>query len=161
QRWRRRPLELPDALEESLITRVSPRALQDGEGVRNATLLIDAKPGQGGGGRAAVLAVVAMDVEGAGQFADRLGDLQGLLPRDSAVSDRDVHVPQPVLLGLHYLRPSPVHGDHCLDTELPQGLKRFVPFWAAAADDLVADAEDVVQPLRLQLRRGGHRRLLP
>ena len=75
-----------------------------------------------GGGRAAVLAVVAVDVHRPRQVPYSLGDRPRLLPRDAVVADRDVDVPQPVLLReLHHRVLHDVvrgllvvHGEHAL-----------------------------------------------
>jgi hypothetical protein len=139
------PLDALDAAVEARVVRGGAGLAQERDAERGADARIEAAPRRGQRRRAAVLAVVAMDVDRPWQIAQSAGDAPGLLAADPVVADGQVDVAQAVLLCPLNLRPRAVHRQDSADAQLPQRLEAIVALGAAAAVEVGGDAEDNVQ----------------
>ncbi len=93
-----------------------------------------ARDGDGRG--RAVLAVVAVDIDGAGQIADRLGDRLTLLFGDTVIAEREMDVMHSVAMSCVDIKGHPVNADDGFDAQCGEFLEPRVTGGEAATDDL-------------------------
>src|ERR1022692_3947454 len=121
----------------------------------DAAFFVQAKVNRSGSGRTTILSVVAMKIDWPWQITNYFGESKNLGPREVVFFSRKMDVSQPILAGVVQVRAGTVDRDDGLDAQFFEGSKSFISFWAAAADELIGDPIDVVQPLRFDLGRSG------